>query len=336
MPELKLEKGDAGRAGAKQQKKSKKKKHKEEEDRATEGLNHAENNHVGEEGKEGQGEGGRKPAQEKKTQALAFKVKDLFAHPFQELLVQPVDPSLQLTPQEFYDQVRALASKRFEHELPGEQVALLCMANKKKKAAVLRDLCLSVGLQIHARDYFAGAAREGEARYASLPFRREDLVELHPVVHTSYTSDAKSYMTSAKSALKEGFVEQAFEGFSQALNLYLQITGPMNKDVATCIEKIANIHFRMGDFQQAIALQIKVVVLCEKLHGLIHPQTANAYSNLGLYHHSAGLVEKGFDFMFRALYILPDNHPEICAIYVTLGLMYQDTESNQAAIDCFL
>ena len=110
----------------------------------------------------------------------------------------------------------------------------------------------------------------------------------------------------------------------------------MNKDVATCIEKIANIHFRMGDFQQAIALQVKVVVLCEKLHGLIHPQTANAYSNLGLYHHSAGLVEKGFDFMFRALYILPDNHPEICAIFVTLGLMYQDTESNQAAIDCFL
>lgn len=47
------------------------------------------------------------------------------------------------------------------------------------------------------------------------------MVDLHPVVHTSYTSDAKSYMTSAKNALKEGFVEQAFEGFSQALNLYL-------------------------------------------------------------------------------------------------------------------
>ena len=45
-------------------------------------------------------------------------MKDLFAHPFQELLKPPVDPSLQLTPNEFYEQVRALAKKRFEHELP--------------------------------------------------------------------------------------------------------------------------------------------------------------------------------------------------------------------------
>ena len=80
--------------------------------------NHAESNHVKPEANEGAAEGGRTPAQEKKSQTQAFKVKDLFAHPFQELLKPPVDPSLQLTPNEFYKQVRALAKKRFEHDLP--------------------------------------------------------------------------------------------------------------------------------------------------------------------------------------------------------------------------
>jgi tetratricopeptide (TPR) repeat protein len=44
--------------------------------------------------------------------------------------------------------------------------------------------------------------------------------------------------------------------------------------------------------------------------------------------------------MYRALSILKvsagENHPDIAALYLNLGLMYQDFEHFQAAIDCFL
>lgn len=44
--------------------------------------------------------------------------------------------------------------------------------------------------------------------------------------------------------------------------------------------------------------------------------------------------------MYRALNILKvsagENHPDIAALYLNLGLMYQDFEHYQAAIDCFL
>lgn len=44
--------------------------------------------------------------------------------------------------------------------------------------------------------------------------------------------------------------------------------------------------------------------------------------------------------MHRALNILKiaagENHPDISSIYLNLGLMYQDFDHFQAAIDCFI
>jgi protein TIF31 len=43
--------------------------------------------------------------------------------------------------------------------------------------------------------------------------------------------------------------------------------------------------------------------------------------------------------MYRSLSILNvvvgDQHPDISSLYVNLGLMYQDVDNHQAAIDCF-
>ncbi len=34
--------------------------------------------------------------------------------------------------------------------------------------------------------------------------------------------------------------------------------------------------------------------------------------------------------------ICGDNHPDISSCYLNLGLMYQDIDNFQAALDCFL
>lgn len=181
-----------------------------------------------------------------------------------------------------------------------------------------------------------------EVTYETLPFAAGDFAEIFPVVkHLELqNNDVRQLLASAKQAYKDGAFERAFELYSQCINALLQITGPMNKEVAACIAKLASIQFKFGDFLQAIELQTKSIILYERVLGRDHPQTAYGYSNLALYHHSCGYFSRAFEHMYRALSILKisagENHPDIAALYLNLGLMYQDFEHFQAAIDCFL
>jgi protein TIF31 len=120
----------------------------------------------------------------------------------------------------------------------------------------------------------------------------------------------------------------------------LQINGAINSDVASCISKMANIQYKLGDYLQAIELQSKSLIIQEKLHGYDSPIVAYSYSNLGLYYHTCQYFSKGFEYMHKSLKILQvvcgDNHPDISAIYLNLGLMYQDVDNYNAAIDCYM
>ena len=179
-----------------------------------------------------------------------------------------------------------------------------------------------------------------EVTYETLPFAAGDFAEIFPVVkHLELqNNDVRQLLASAKQAYKDGAFERAFELYSQCINALLQITGPMNKEVAACIAKLASIQFKFGYFLQAIELQTKSIILYERVLGRDHPQTAYGYSNLALYHHSCGYFSRAFEHMYRALSILKisagENHPDIAALYLNLGLMYQDFEHFQAAIDC--
>lgn len=55
-------------------------------------------------------------------------------------------------------------------------------------------------------------------------------------------------MTDAKSYFKDAVLERSFDLFTRAINVMLQVTGPVHKDVASCISKLANIQFKIGDF----------------------------------------------------------------------------------------
>mmetsp|Transcript_5854 Transcript_5854/g.9994 ORF Transcript_5854/g.9994 Transcript_5854/m.9994 type:complete len:181 (+) Transcript_5854:1134-1676(+) len=120
----------------------------------------------------------------------------------------------------------------------------------------------------------------------------------------------------------------------------MQIQGALNPEVATCISKMANIQFRMGDNLQAIELLTKSIIIQEKILGYDSPTVAYSYSNLGLYYHTCQYFSKGFECMHRSLQILQaacgHNHPDISSIFLNLGLMYQDVENYHAAIDCFM
>ena len=80
--------------------------------------------------------------------------------------------------------------------------------------------------------------------YCALPFQAEDIVELFPTLKTLdiQNQDVRSGLQSAKQAMKDGYLEKAFELYSQCINSLLQISGsPMNVDVANAISKLASI-----------------------------------------------------------------------------------------------
>jgi len=100
----------------------------------------------------------------------------------------------------------------------------------------------------------------------------------------------------------------------------------MQIDIAQCIIKMANIHFKSEDALQAIELQTKALVILERILGLDNPQVAINYSTLAMYYHGSGFFTKGFEYMWRALSLMQlcsgEYHPDIANIYLNLGMMY--------------
>ena len=76
-----------------------------------------------------------------------------------------------------------------------------------------------------------------------MPFQGADVAKLYPVIKTLEfkNSDVRGLLVQANQALKEQALDKAFDLFSQANNLLLQVTGPMTEEVATCITQIASI-----------------------------------------------------------------------------------------------
>lgn len=121
--------------------------------------------------------------------------------------------------------------------------------------------------------------------------------------------------------------------------MLLQITGAMNEEVARCITNIASIQFKFGDFLQAIELQTKAIVLQERLLGVEHPDVGYSYATLSMYYHNCGYFSKGFEYLHRSLSILQsaigEYHPELASIYLKLGLVYQEVDNLDAALEAY-
>lgn len=64
----------------------------------------------------------------------------------------------------------------------------------------------------------------------------------------------RSWIAQANQAYADNQFDRAYELYTQAINMLLQITGTMNQEVAYCISRIAGIQHHFGDILQAIEL----------------------------------------------------------------------------------
>ena len=224
-----------------------------------------------------------------------------------------------------------MAKKYYQYKLEPELIKVKCRDSYKNKIALLRDLWLAIGIKVKSRNYNLiesiaeeskelssntskknnkNASKKGTLKYDLLPFNSDDIVEIVPIIKHLEMSNAdyKTFINNAKSAMKEGYYEQAFEFVNQAINVNLQVAGPINKEAATCLSMLASIHFKFGEYMQligsdqkedymasyttAIQLQTKAVLLYEKLYGKVHPLIAQAYLALHKFNNKARIYDK--------------------------------------------
>ena len=84
-----------------------------------------------------------------------FAVDGLFIDPevFKGLYHIEEPATLRQKPAELYDQIRSVALHRYSMELPANQRDLLCLQKANTKLAVLRDICLKIGVKLISREY---------------------------------------------------------------------------------------------------------------------------------------------------------------------------------------
>lgn len=248
--------------------------------------------------------------------------------------------------------------------LPKKMAQLRCLKTPEDKMALLRDICLCVGITIHLgsssplvlendsqkmKEMISASVQAQQAQmqkkkkqpslptvlsdeeifvYENLPFHDSNVVDFYPILKTIpfQNKDVSALIQEGKTALGQDMLEKAFENYSQAANILMQISGALNPEVASCISKMANIQFRLGDNLQAVELLSKSIIIQEKVLGFDSPTVAYSYSNLGLYFHTCQFFSKGFECMHRSLKILQascgHNHPDLSSIFLNLGLMY--------------
>lgn len=100
------------------------------------------------------------------------------------------------------DKIKKVAKARYEYDLVDDKI--LSLDSEGNKLALLREICLKVGIKLKGRNYNSGGKQS-----KGLNFKKDDVVEMFPVLkHIDISNaDIKSYMNAAKSAFKEGYYE---------------------------------------------------------------------------------------------------------------------------------
>jgi len=104
------------------------------------------------------------------------------------------------------------------------------------------------------------------------------------------------------------------------------------------LSNLALVCYHANDIEQSLLHQEKATIICERVVGLDHYETAHAYGNLGLFYHSIGRTKDALNFLERALYLCylagGEHHSDNGDTYMNMAMMYQDLGHIPKAIEC--
>jgi hypothetical protein len=246
-----------------------------------------------------------------------------------------------IKPSAFWIQIKEIAQARYGFVFP--QVNNFEYIDPAlNKFGLLRDICLTIGIQIESLDYqltFDNLNNKNEFKYTSLPFKSENIVGFFPVVKDfKLPSEVhRPIFDQAEGFFKAGNFLDAAEKFRQILYLSNEVYGSINPYAGIAQKRLAEIAYLEGDYLSAISLVQRSIIVNEKLYNYDTNIVANSYAELSTYYHLIGQDYLAFKHLFRSLEIInftyPKNHPELSNRICNLAMYYVDVDLLDYAKD---
>lgn len=189
-----------------------------------------------------------------------------------------------------------------------------------QKVSLLREFCLKTGVQLRLRDYFFD-------NQSKAPIGPDDVLNIFPVVkHIDMsTVDASKAYRAACSSIEKGLLDQAHERLKEAAYLFGRVCDDLHPEASYCHSLLAKVAYLQGKAAEARSVQLKAVVISERVLGFDHPNTIQQYALLAVYVYAGGETTLAQKCLLRArllmLTVHGEDHPYIATLDSCLGLM---------------
>uniref|UniRef100_A0A4W4FGN6 Si:ch211-166a6.5 n=1 Tax=Electrophorus electricus TaxID=8005 RepID=A0A4W4FGN6_ELEEL len=197
-----------------------------------------------------------------------------------------------------------------------------------QKVSLLREMCLKTGIQLRLRDYALDNRNKA-------PISSDDVLNLLPVIKhiTMATTDASRAFREAQNSLQKGLLEKAYEQLKEAAYLFGRVCDDLHPEACHCLSQLAQVAYLQGRPAEARSLQLKVVVISERILGFDHPNTIQQYALLAVYVLAGGETALALRCLYRAKILMltthGEDHPYTAVLDSSLGLMLQGEQSTQ-------
>ncbi|KAM4579135.1 clustered mitochondria protein homolog [Fundulus diaphanus] len=197
-----------------------------------------------------------------------------------------------------------------------------------QKISLLREFCLKTGVQLRLKDYILD-------NHNKAPMSPDDVLNIFPVVkHVNMpTVDASRAYRAAQISIEKGLLDKAHEQLKEAAYLYGRVCDDMDLDACYCNSMLAKVAFLQGKAAEARSVQLKSVVISERLLGFDHPNTIQQYALLGVYAYAGGETTLAQKCLLRArllmLTVHGEDHPYTATLDSCLGLVLTEDQTGQ-------
>lgn len=203
---------------------------------------------------------------------------------------------------------------------------------KLEKVPALRVLCRQVGIQLRARDFFAGAQPF---------FSRDDVAGMFELTKDLRVTnpDVLFLIEEAKAQSANGNVKATQEYLEDAMHIVQSTYGPMHVQFGNALNYTATALYQTGDLAAAFTILQRAVIVFERVCGLDRPDVAQCYTTLGLFASQLGQDSQALAYYQRAIAITRltcgDNSLANVDNYASIGQLLEKKGQHALALPYF-
>ncbi|XP_013869880.1 clustered mitochondria protein homolog [Austrofundulus limnaeus] len=197
-----------------------------------------------------------------------------------------------------------------------------------QKISLLREFCLKTGVQLRLRDYLFDNLNKA-------PISPDDILNIFPVVKHLHMpiGDASKAHRTAQNFIQKSLLDQAHEKLKEAAYLFGRVCDDLHPEACHCHSLLAKVTYLQGKTAEARSVQLKTVVISERVLGFDHPNTIQQYALLAVYAYAGGETALAQKCLLRArllmLTVHGEDHPYTATLDSCLGLVLPEDLTGQ-------